>query len=230
VTPRICASIFPKTDLEALNLIEKAEKAKADFIEVRLDCLDISRKLSDLSASTNIPLIGTNKLQSEKGFFLGTETERQQTLLNTAKSGFAYVDVDLSSPKREETITQLKQLGSKPIVSYHKYDGILNVSTMEKILDEEIVCGASICKIVTTAKQIEDNLPALSFVSFNSRKTKLVCFCMGEHGRVSRVLSPLFGAFFTFASLEQGSETADGQMSIEEMRDAYRFFGVKQDE
>jgi len=230
VTPRICASILPKTNLEALNLIEKAEKAKADFIEVRLDCLDISRKLSDLSASTKVPLIATNKLQSEKGFFLGTETERQQTLLKTARSGFAYVDVDLSSPKHKETITQLKQLGSKPIVSYHKYDGALNVSTMEKILDEEIASGASICKIVTTAKQIEDNLPALSFVSFASSKTKLVCFCMGEHGRISRVLSPLFGAFFTFASLEQGSETAGGQMSIEEMRDTYRFFGVKQNE
>ena len=228
--PRICASILPKTNLEALNLIEKAEKAKADLIEVRLDYLDISRKLSDLSASTKIPLIATNKLQSEKGFFLGTDTERQQTLLNTAKSGFDYVDVDLSSPKHQETITQLKQLGSKPIVSYHKYDGALNVSTMEKILDVEIASGASICKIVTTAKQIEDNLPALSFVSFASSKTKMVCFCMGEHGRISRVLSPLFGAFFTFASLEKGSGTAGGQMSIEEMRDTYRFFGVKQDE
>jgi 3-dehydroquinate dehydratase type I len=226
VTPRICVSILPKTDIEALNLIEKAEKAKADFIEVRLDSLDISRKLSDLSASTKIPLIATNKLQSEKGFFLGTETERQQTLLNTARNGFAYVDVDISSPKHKETIAQLKQFGTKPIVSYHKYDGALNVSAMEKILDEEIASGASICKIVTTAKQIEDNLPALSFVSFASSKAKLVCFCMGERGRISRVLSPLFGALFTFASLEQGSETAPGQLGVKEMRSAFTLLGV----
>ena len=96
----------------------------------------------------------------------------------------------------------LKLLGAKPIVSYHKFDGALNVSAMEKILDEEIASGASVCKIVTTAKQIEDNLPVLSFVSFASSKAKLVCFCMGEHGKISRLLSPLFGAFFTFASLE----------------------------
>jgi 3-dehydroquinate dehydratase len=41
------------------------------------------------------------------------------------------------------------------------------------------------------------------------------------------LLSPLFGAFFTFASLEQGSETASGQMSIQEMRTAYELLGEK---
>jgi 3-dehydroquinate dehydratase type I len=226
VTARICVSILPKNNIDAINLIEKAEHDKADFIEVRLDRFEISRKLSDLSASTKIPLIATNKLQSEKGFFSGTEAERQQTLLNAAKNDFEYVDIDLSSPKHKELIGQLKQMGTKPIVSYHKFDGILNVSAMEKILDEEIASGASVCKIVTTAKVVEDNLPALSFVSFASSKAKLVCFCMGEKGKVSRLLSPMFGAFFTFASLEQGSETATGQMSISEMKAAYSILGA----
>jgi len=227
VTARICVSILPKNDIEAINLIEKAEHAKADLIEVRLDRFEISRKLSDLSASTKIPLIATNKLQNEKGFFSGTESERQQTLLNAAKNDFEYVDIDLSSPKHKELIGQLKQMGTKPVVSYHKFDGILNVSAMEKILDEEIASGASVCKIVTSAKVVEDNLPALSFVSFASSKAKLVCFCMGEQGKVSRLLSPMFGAFFTFASLEQGSETAAGQMSIKEMKAAYSILGAK---
>jgi 3-dehydroquinate dehydratase type I len=227
VTARICVSILPKNDIEAINLIEKAEHAKADLIEVRLDRFEISRKLSDLSASTKIPLIATNKLQNEKGFFSGTESERQQTLLNAAKNDFEYVDIDLSSPKHKELIGQLKQMGTKPIVSYHKFDGILNVSAMEKILDEEIASGASVCKIVTSAKVVEDNLPALSFVSFASSKAKLVCFCMGEQGKVSRLLSPMFGAFFTFASLEQDSETAAGQMSIKEMKAAYSILGAK---
>jgi 3-dehydroquinate dehydratase type I len=227
VNTRICVSILPKTNLEALKLIAKAEKARADFVEVRLDCLETSRKLSDLSASTKIPLIATNKLQSEKGSFRGTETERQQTLLNAAKNGFQYVDVDLSSPKHKDTISQLKLLGAKPIVSFHKFDGALNASAMEKILDEEIASGAAVCKIIVTANQIEDNLPLLSFVSFASSKSKLVCFCMGEHGKISRLLSPVFGAFFTFASLENGSETAPGQMSITEMRSAYGLLGMK---
>ena len=227
MTARICVSILPKNNIDAINLIEKAEKAKADFIEVRLDWLEISRKLSDISASTKIPLIAANKLQSEKGYFSGTEIEWQQTLLLAAKSGFEYVDVNLSSPKHIEAISQLKQLGAKPIVSYHKFDGALSVTAMEDVLDKELASGASICKIVTTANHVKDNLPVLSFVSFASSKAKLVCFSMGEHGKVSRLLSPMFGAFFTFASLENGSETAAGQMSIDELRTAYGLLGVK---
>jgi 3-dehydroquinate dehydratase type I len=213
--------------LEAQNLIEKAEKAKADFLEVRLDSLETSRKLGDLSASTKIPLIATNKLQSEKGFFLGSETERRKTLLNAAKDGFEFVDVDFASPKSSETIKSLKALGAKTVASYHKYDGILTVSTMEKILDEQINSGVDVCKIVLTANQVEDNLPVLSFVSFASTKAKLVCFCMGEQGKISRLLSPIFGAYFTFASLERGNETAAGQMSITEMRTTYNLLGAK---
>ncbi len=212
---------------QALSLIEKAEKAQADLIEVRLDCLETSRKLSDLVKSTKIPLIATNKPLSAKGYFSGTETERQQTLLNAAKNDFEYVDVDLSNPKHKETIDKSKLLGAKLIVSYHKFDGALSVSEMGKVLEEEIASGASVCKIIITAKQIEDNLEALNFVSAMSSKAKLVCFCMGEYGKVSRLLSPLFGAFFTFASLEQGSETASGQMSISEMRAAYDLLGIK---
>ncbi len=227
MTARICVSILPKNNLEALTLIAQAEKAKADFIEVRLDCLETSRNLSELVKKTRIPLIASNKLRSEKGNFSGTETERQQTLLNAAKNGFEYVDVDLSSPKHKETISQLKHLGAKPIVSYHKFDGALSISEMEKILEQEISSGAVVCKIVTTAKKIEDNLTTLNFVSSKPRSLKLVCFCMGENGKISRLLSPLFGAFFTFASLEQGSETAAGQMSNQEMRYAYDLLGVK---
>ena len=222
MTARICVSILPKNNLEALSLIETAEKAKANLIEVRLDCLESSRNLSDLVKSTKIPLIAANKLIIEKGFFDGTETERQQTLLSAAKNGFEYVDVDLSSLKLQETIDKLKPIGAKLIVSFHEYDGVSNVSEMEKILEQEIACGANVCKIVTKATKIEDNLPVLNFVSASSGKSKIVCFCMGEQGKVSRLLSPLFGAFFTFASLEQGRETAAGQMAIQEMRAAYK--------
>jgi 3-dehydroquinate dehydratase len=54
-----------------------------------------------------------------------------------------------------------------------------------------------------------------------------VCFAMGELGKVSRLLSPLFGGYFTFASFDRGSETATGQMTIQEMRDAYELLGLK---
>jgi 3-dehydroquinate dehydratase I len=228
VSIKICVSILPKNIAEAIDLIGKAENAQADFIEVRMDCLEETRNLADLPKSTKIPLIATNKMQSEKGHFSGSDADRQQTLLNAAKSGFQFVDIDFSIPKRSETLSKLKQLGTKTVVSFHKFDGILNSSHMEKILEEQISSGADICKIVLTARQIEDNLPVLGFVSFASTKAKLVCFCMGEQGKTSRLLSPAFGAYFTFASLDECNQTAAGQMSIKEMKTAYKLLGIGQ--
>lgn len=227
MTPRICVSILPKDMTEAISLIKKAENEKADLVEVRFDCLEESRNLSDLVNSSTVPLIATNKLRSENGFFNGSENERRSTLINAAKNGFEFIDIDFFSSMRNETINKIKELGAKTVVSFHKFDGILNVSSLEKVLDEQISIGADVCKIVVTANQIEDNLPVLSFVSFASTKTKLVCFCMGNEGKPSRLLSTLFGAYFTFASLT-GKSTAPGQMSITEMRKAYSLLGIKQ--
>jgi len=218
VTPRICVSILPKNVSEALRLIEKVEAAHADFIEVRLDCLENHRGLADLVAHGKTPKIATDKASR-------TETEHRQMLLGAAKSGFEYVDVELSTPQLKDLIRELKALGAKPIASFHKFDGSLSISDLTSILEREISSGAEVCKIVTTAKQVEDNLTTLNFMSTASSKTKLVCFCMGELGKISRLLSPLFGGFFTFASLERGSETASGQITIQEMKASYELLG-----
>jgi 3-dehydroquinate dehydratase type I len=220
MTHNICVSVKPKTNNEALTLIERAEIAKADFIEVRLDALE-NAKLGDLSASTKIPLIATNKLSNEKGSFTGTQTQCWQILIDAAKNGFQYIDLELSNLNLRKQISDLKDFGVKTIVSFHKFDGAFNTQEMCHILKEEIDSGADVCKIVGTAKQVQDNLAVLNFVSENADKSQLVSFCMGEQGKVSRLLSPVFGAFFTFASLEQGSETAPGQISINDMRAAY---------
>ena len=222
MTARICVSILPKTIPAALRLIEKAEVAHADFIEVRLDCLEDClenhRGLADLAAHSKTPKIATDRASRK-------ETEQRQMLLNAAKSGFEYVDAELSTPQLKSLVKELKALGAKPIVSFHKFDGSLSSSELNSILEREISSGADVCKIVTTAKRIEDNLTLLNFTSVASNKTKLVCFCMGDLGKVSRLLSPLFGGFFTFASLERGSETASGQITIQEMKAAYKLLG-----
>jgi 3-dehydroquinate dehydratase type I len=227
LTPKICVSILPKTTAEALRLIEKAENAHADLIEVRLDCLKDYNALGDVAAHGKTSKIATNKLYSRHGKFSGTETEQLQLLLNAAKNGFEYVDIELSIPKLKETVKELKLLSVKPIVSFHDFAETPSLSELNNILEREIASGADVCKIVTTAKRIEDNLVLLNFASPASSKAKVVCFAMGELGKVSRLLSPLFGGYFTFASLERGSETAAGQITIQEMKTTYNLLGLK---
>lgn len=226
MTPRICVSVLPRNSSEALKLIDQAEKNQADLIEVRLDNLQNNDQLDDIAKHGKIPKIATNRLISCRGKFRGTETEQKQILIGAAKSGFKYVDIELSASNLKEFTTEASELGAKSIVSSHEFDRPLGLTELNNLLEQEIACGADICKIVTTARRIEDNLTLLNFATVASKRANVICFAMGEAGKISRLLSPLFGSFFTFAALEHGAETALGQMTVQEMKGAYSLLGI----
>ena len=223
---KICVSILPETSTEASNLVEKIGNYKADFVEVRLDRFKDFGKLADIAENSKMPLIATNRSWNCQGKFVGSKTQSEQILLNAAKNGFEYVDIELSTPKLKNVIMKLRQLGVKPIISFHDFDGTPSLAKLHKVLEKEIENGAEVCKIITTAKRVEDNLTVLDFVSKASGNAKIVCFSMGELGKPSRLLSPFFGAFFTIASLKRGKETAPGQLTIQEMKTAYQALGL----
>ena len=218
--PKICVSILPKTVTEAQDLIKKAEDDRADLIEVRLDLLKESNALSTLTSHSKTPLIATNRNKAT------AQIDRAQMLLQVAKTGFEYVDLDIHDTNIKENIKELQNLGAKPIISFHNKNGPMALIELEKILKQEIENGAEVCKIVTTAQTFKDNLIMLDFVEKASLKAKIVCFAMGDKGKISRLLSPVFGAYFTFAHLDGTSETAPGQMTIQQMRAAYGLLGI----
>ncbi|NLE05524.1 MAG: type I 3-dehydroquinate dehydratase [Crenarchaeota archaeon] len=220
MTIRICVSILPETPYEARKLITHAEDLQVDFIEIRLDNIGKSHHLVDLTTHVETPLIAADHSRRE-------ESEHQAILLNAAKSGFNYIDVPLSSHKLQNFVSTIKATGAKSIVSFHDYSKTLNLNELNRILEREVSSGADVCKIVTTATKMEDNLTLLQFLSSAPIRKKPICFAMGELGKTSRLLSPVFGSFFTFATLEQGSETASGQMTVQEMRTAYEILGLR---
>jgi len=226
LTPRICVSIMPANADETEQLINNAEKAGADFIEVRLDKFTELGHLAEVASHGKTPKIATLKLASQCGKFTGTESQQREILLSAAKAGFAYVDVDLQGTNPKKFAEEVKSNGTKVIASFHNFTTTPAISELNRILDQEISLGGDVCKIVTTANCLEDNLTLLSFVAFASKRANVVCFGMKEAGRVSRLLSPLFGGFFTFASLESRAETAPGQLTIDEMKAAYSLLEV----
>jgi 3-dehydroquinate dehydratase type I len=227
LTIQVCVSVPPKTVDEAFCLIEKAEAQNADLIEIRLDSLKNHDHIAEIPRYSKTPLIATNKSMDLHGSFSGSEDERQKILLDAARNGFEYVDVDLSTPNIGKLVGNLHEVGAKTIVSFHDFDWTPRLSQLNKILEVEIAWGAKVCKIVTTARNVEDNLTILDFVSKASKKAKLVCFARGELGKPSRLLSPVFGAFFTFASIDEKRKTAKGQLTIQEMRRAYEVLGLR---
>ena len=83
--------------------------------------------------------------------------------------------------------------------------------------------GANVIKIVPFAKSWENNLTVLSLIPFaKERRQKIVAFCMGEKGKVSRVISPLLGAAWTYASLNRNRSSAPGQLTVQELTEIWK--------
>jgi 3-dehydroquinate dehydratase type I len=219
--PKICVSLIPKTVQEAIQLVHEAEISGADLVEIRLDDIELFQNIQEISKASKLPLIATNRNPSIQ------PAGKLNSIMNAAEKGFDYLDLDLSTPELKTSVSKIKQMGAKCIVSHHEFNRSLTLGQLEETLNSCKSSGADVYKIITTAQQYEDNLTLLNFVSKVNKKSKIVSFAMGEIGKISRLLSPVFGGFFTFASLNTGAETASGQMSISEMKNAYATLGFE---
>ncbi len=204
---------------KALEDISAAEKI-ADIIELRLDL--IARfDLPALMQATALPSIVTNRTKTEGGQFKGAEEDRVEILRQAIQAGADYIDIETSTPK-ELLKSVLDNKGkTKIILSYHNFS-----NTMEDLEPlYEIMCElpGDIIKIVTYAQDISDNLKMFNLLKRAQKENRqMIGLCMGEHGELSRVLSPLFGGFLTFGALESGKESAPGQMLASTLKNIYR--------
>jgi 3-dehydroquinate dehydratase type I len=226
VTIKVCVPITAEKPAEIPALIKKAENVGANLAEIRLDYLEDFNGIEEAVEDAKIPLIATNRQYEQGGKRKQNEGERMQRLLELADKGFSMVDVEITTPNLKSVVKNLKKKGVETIISFHDFNKTPNLAELRKIAASQIKAGADICKIVTKANDISDNLTCLSLVSEMKQKIRMVCFAMGKHGILSRILSPIFGAHFTYASLESGMETAPGQISMQRLKEIYKCLGV----
>ena len=220
---KVCVSISGIDTVELLDKAQRAERSSADLIEVRLDALSRHNGLAKIAESVNKPLIATKRALSDKGAFDGSEDDRLKALVRAVEDGFSHVDLELRTPGLAESIDTFRQKGTRVILSHHDFHRTPSLTELHRIKAELETFQPDFCKIVTTAKSLEDNFTVLSLLGKNDPQSiPLVSFAMGEAGIWSRVIAPFYGAAFTYASLERGSETAPGQPPISDLRTIYR--------
>lgn len=202
------------------QLIERVNQKHPDLVEFRLDKLRDPKALEAVAKKKTFPTIVTDKSTREP-------EQSRELLLSAADLGFEYVDIDLSTRSAKTTVEEVKSRGTHVIVSFHDLKGTPSKNELVKTLNSQTQLGGDICKIVTTALHPRDNLTILEFVANKNAKTRLVSFAMGSLGIPSRILSPLFGSEFTFAALDEESTTAQGQLSIDNLRAAWRLLGIQ---
>ena len=214
--PRICAAIV-SSDIAALSEIEPL----VDLYEVRIDL--IGKGWREVAARLKKPWIACNRRVEEGGKLRSSETQRIKELLGALELGVSIIDIELSTLGLEKAVKEIKGRADC-LISYHNLEETPSLDRLRQIIINQLAAGADICKVVTTARSFRDNLAVLQLINIFP-ETKVVAFAMGAAGQISRVLCPLVGGYYTYASAEAGKESAEGQVTAGELREIYRILG-----
>jgi 3-dehydroquinate dehydratase/shikimate dehydrogenase len=191
-----------------------------------------------LGEHKDVAAIATCRRKDHGGHFAGSLTAELEILLKAAQAGCRLVDLEVESaeevrPAQLEKFREgLQSAGAALLVSFHDF---ARTRGLEQAADRIAAFQPDYVKVVSTAHALADNLAVLRLIEDRSRAAHVVGIAMGEEGLVSRVLGPRAGAAFTFASLDDGVETAPGQVTARTLRELYqleqldaatRIFGV----
>ncbi|MGC9516894.1 MAG: type I 3-dehydroquinate dehydratase [Methanomicrobiales archaeon] len=201
----------PITELD-INQMEKsalnALEVGADMLEIRIDYMKnpdperVKRLVYDL----DIPTIVTNRIQSEGGYFTGSEKERSEILIKAGKYS-DFIDIELqSNPKYLEMVISS---ANSTIISYHNFKLTPKLELLLGIVNEEKRLG-DIAKFAVMPRNVNDTLTVLEVLS---KVENTIGIAMGDIGKYTRIVGPILGAPITYASLNKGS--APGQLDIE---------------
>jgi len=212
-----CIPIIAKNTDEAFEKIARASTL-ADMLEIRLDMMDMF-DLHEIIKAASKPVLVTYRSKKEGGKGIEDPAACTDYILTAIQKGADLVDVELSLPRRWREKILDTEGRSRIVISTHINDGTPSRLDLEKIFKDCADTHSDIVKIVTRAETWADNLRVLELIpKAHDLGIRIIAFCMGPMGRISRIVSHLMGGYLTFASLEEGEESADGQIPIRQMK------------
>ncbi len=204
---KICISIT-HSDLNRVREILN----NFDFCELRLDL--IRPELSELKQLLSIKKSVIITCREAEGI------DRLKYLKEAVKHSPEYIDIEFETEEsvKIELIGLCEVYGVKRIHSYHNFEETPELEFLEKIIEEENKnFKPSLIKIATYVNSERDNITLLSLLRQN---IPLAVIGMGEMGKKTRVLAPLFGSKITFAGID-GNYSAPGQCDYFELKRIY---------
>lgn len=235
----LAVPIAAKDFKEALRQIRVAVTRGAEMLELRSDYLDslntelITKLITAAKAESEkpLPLIVTCRSKSQDGSIAYPDKLRIEVLSAAVKANVEFIDFEYESfrdinnqEKIRLALSQAKR--TRLILSAHNFEGPFDdVGGMYRHI--MATYPAAIPKLVYTANQINDCFDALDLLSRTSDKA--IIFCMGRAGLATRILAKKLGSFVTFAAAERKTATAPGQLTIEQLKDLYRYDSIDED-
>lgn len=210
--PLICVPVFEKDRDRVLKIANMAIENGADLIELRIDALidPDPQEIIHLIEELNFPLIATNRMREEGGYFMGSELDRTEILVQIADHA-DYVDIELQTEQK----LRAKVIGAakSTIISFHDFSRTPHFHELLEIVKKEKELG-NIAKFAVMPQNTQDTLNVLKVVN---QVDNTIGIAMGELGKYTRVVAPILGSPITFASVT--GEIAPGQLNLNDTKD-----------
>jgi 3-dehydroquinate dehydratase type I len=220
---RICVPVVEPTINRARGRYQRAAR-KGLWTEVRLDYLkEPAPNLPKLFRTLPGPVIATNRRAAEGGSWQDSESDRLKLLSEALALKVTCLDVELATDAIFRRELAAKREKTKLILSWHNFAGTPDAPRLEAVLEKMLAADMDIVKLVTMARQPEDNVRMLSLIpKVQALGKEIIAFCMGPLGKWSRVAAPLMGSFLTFAPFSTSGASAPGQLTVNDLKKVWR--------
>lgn len=205
---KICIPISERKIEDIIKKVNCLLEKDVTFFEIRIDYLKnpSTKLINSLFKDLEVSTIVTNRISSEGGLFRGSEKERIDLLIEASKYS-EYTDIELSTS--ENYRAAVIESSNNSIISFHDFEKTPSLNYLLNIVKQELELG-DIAKFAVMPQSMNDTVTVMEVLR---EYPQTIAISMGDFGKYTRIMAPIFGAPFTFASHDYG--TAPGQLSFE---------------
>ena len=198
-----------------------AAREHADLVEFRMDLAE--DPLGDLDDyDGELPVLATNRPVWEGG--AADDEDRVDALASAARTDcVAAIDIELASlvgPDGDgaEALAAARSTDTATIVSSHDFEGTPALSEMADRLGEACSLG-DVGKLAVTPTDRGEALDLLRVThEYSAADMTVATMGMGELGRHTRAVAPLYGSTLGYAPVDTEDATAPGQYDAATLR------------
>ncbi|MFC7177126.1 type I 3-dehydroquinate dehydratase [Halosegnis marinus] len=198
---------------------EPAARDHADLVEFRMDLADDPLDALD-GYDGELPLLCTNRAAWEGG---DAAEDGRLAALERAAEHDAVVAVDVEVAAIEDgaqpTVDHAHDHGARVVASVHDFEGTPTGDELARLLARAAAAG-DVGKLAVTAESADDTLRLLSVTrAMAAEGATVATMAMGEAGRHTRAVAPLYGSRIGYAPVATENATAPGQYDLATLSD-----------
>ncbi len=199
---------------------EPAARDVADLLEFRMD-LSTDGPAAVRAYDGSLPLLVTNRVAWEGGEADDTPARLDALAAVLDCQAVTAVDVELAAVRDGDAgrvLSAAREHDTRTVVSVHDFESTPPPDTLRSLLTSACEYG-DLGKLAVTAGSRDDVLDVLTVTrDLTAAGQRVATMAMGEAGRHSRAVAPLYGSRLGYAPVDPAAATAPGQYTLDTLR------------